>query len=303
MPNNISAVVGCFFLRHHNHQKSKANSCEASPFDHPELVHLIRNRLAFTSSSTDNIKGLKKSFENKEVAYITSELHHLYEPYAKDFGPVNLGILHRFCTALSKRLAKDKSTFMIYCFQPTIQSRANACFLLAGFMILNHGWSVKQASAVFQSLPFLLKPFRDATITEQDFDLHLHDCISGLERALQLGWYDQKTFSLTDYERLSKPCSGYINVVCPKFVAFKGPLLADSPYLLPGEIAFPPSKYLQILLQLGVTCVVRLNEQDTYDRYGSCAHFETGPFRDKIPAQFHLLCIVGLGPSLYIAQA
>jgi cell division cycle 14 len=53
--------------------------------------------------------------------------------------------------------------------------------------------------------------------------------------------------------------------VCPKLVAFKGPLATGSPLLLDGEAAFPPAHYATILLRLGVTAVVRLNEPGTYD--------------------------------------
>ena len=211
---------------------------------------------------------MKKSLENHEIVYISSELHRKYVPFAWDFGPVNLGILHRFCIAFGKRLAKPNTPLIIYCFGKTFASRANACFLLAGFMMLNHGWSLEQASAAFElpHLPFPLKPFRDALATKQDFDLRLHDCLSGLSRAVELSWYDPTTFSLAKYEWLDSPCAGDMHEICPKFVAFKGPLSVGSRHLRPGEIALPPSEYVPVLQQLGVTCVVRLNEADTYDR-------------------------------------
>jgi hypothetical protein len=53
--------------------------------------------------------------------------------------------------------------------------------------------------------------------------------------------------------------------VCPKFIAFKGPLRLGHPAREVGEAARPPLYYAAALLGLGATCVVRLNEADTYD--------------------------------------
>ncbi len=85
---------------------------------------------------------------------------------------------------------------IIYCFEPTYACRANACFLLAAFMVLHHSWSPEQASAIFicPSLLFSIKPFRDAKFIDQTFDLSIHDCLVGLTRAMSLAWYDQNTF-------------------------------------------------------------------------------------------------------------
>ena len=234
----------------------------------PSVRCLIPDRLAFASGSAHEIQQLKQSLMGDDVIFISSQLHRKYVPYALDFGPVNLGIVHQFCVAFANRLASASSSLIIYCFETSAACRANACFLLAAFMMLSQGWTLDQASSAFgcSRLPFLLKPFRDATFTVADFGLSLHDCLAGLVRASELGWYSQSSFDLASYEALDDPLSGDIHEVCPKFVAFKGPLAINSAYLQTGEVAFPPSKYVPILKQLGVTCVARLNEDDTYDR-------------------------------------
>jgi hypothetical protein len=53
--------------------------------------------------------------------------------------------------------------------------------------------------------------------------------------------------------------------VAPKLIAFKGPLDPDYPTYQPGEIALPPEDCAERLRELGVSCVVRLNDPDTYD--------------------------------------
>ena len=52
--------------------------------------------------------------------------------------------------------------------------------------------------------------------------------------------------------------------ICPKFIAFKGPLAIGSHHREPNEVSFPPDHYAPLLLSLGVSSVVRLNDADTY---------------------------------------
>ena len=59
--------------------------------------------------------------------------------------------------------------------------------------------------------------------------------------------------------------NGDVQKVCPKLVAFKGPLQAGSKHKHPNEVAFLPEHYAPILHNLGVTCVVRVDDPDTYD--------------------------------------
>lgn len=53
--------------------------------------------------------------------------------------------------------------------------------------------------------------------------------------------------------------------VCPKFIAFKGPS-GRRQLLSPGLYSLQPKHYFEVFKDRGVTAVVRLNEDDTYDR-------------------------------------
>ena len=230
-----------------------------------ELVYLIPDKLAFTSGMAAQIKELQRQKANDDIVLLTSDLHRKYIPFAADFGPVNISIVHRFCDAFVKRLSNYGDSLIIYCVEPTIACRANACFLLAAFMVLRQGWSPEQASRVFQPpiLAFSIEPFCDAT---RAVNLSIHDCLLGLSRAAELGWYDHATFDRASYDALGDPFALHIHQICPKLVAFKGPLLDDSRHRRHGERTFSPSAYALALQRLGVTCVLRLNEPDTYDR-------------------------------------
>ena len=60
---------------------------------------------------------MKDSEEGKSMQLISSDLHRTYAPLAADFGPVDLGIVHRFCKAFSKRLVRSDGRILVYCFQ------------------------------------------------------------------------------------------------------------------------------------------------------------------------------------------
>ena len=222
------------------------------------------------SASLEYVKNVKKTLENEQVIFITSHLHREYTPFAADFGPVSLGILHRFCSAMAKRLSKTDEILYIYCVEPTFACRANACFLLSAYMMLLEGWNFDKACATFKypNITFFIRPFRDASYFQQDFDLTLQDCLKGLSQSVSLGWYHPRSFDRRAYDRLGLFASGGVHEICPKLVAFKGPIAAGSVHRLEHEAARPPSEYAPVLRRLGVTCVVRLNETDTYDRWG-----------------------------------
>ena len=161
---------------------------------------LIPGRLAFLCASPTIIQKVKESDVGKSVHMISSDLHRQYSPLALDFGPVNLGVVNRFCAAFSKRLAKQvsHSRLLVYCFEETLEAQANACFLLASLLVLDCGWTAEEAAEPFTgpSSPFTLRPFRDATFSENPYPLLLLDCLKGLSKAVQRGWFDQKTLTL-----------------------------------------------------------------------------------------------------------
>jgi cell division cycle 14 len=235
---------------------------------HAELIELIPQRLAFASGTAASISSLKEEIRGTNVSFVSYDLHRIYEPYAEDFGPVNLGIVHRFCDAFAKRLLKSNNALVVYCFHANAKSRANACFLLGSLLVLRFGWTVQQASLRFQApnVPFQLEPFCNPLQIPQTFELSLQDCLSGLAKATEHGYYDHQTFDLKMYESLGSPLSGNLHQICTKFVAFKGPLSEGSKHGLKNEIALPPSHYFKVFHQLGVSCIIRLNEPDCYNR-------------------------------------
>jgi cell division cycle 14 len=227
---------------------------------------LLPGRLAFLSASNATLKAISQSNEGKTIRFVSSDLHNRYQPLADDFGPVNLGIVHRFCTAFSKKIAQDDSRLLVYCFDETFEAQANSSFLLGSLLMVHFGWTPDEAAEPFvgASSPFKLRPFRDATFSPRPYPLRLPECLKGLAKSIALGWFDCKTFDAKQYEELDNPYNGDVHQICPKFIAFKGPLAVDSHHREPNEVAFPPDHYAPLLRSLGASSVVRLNDADTY---------------------------------------
>ncbi len=72
--------------------------------------------------------------------------------------------------------------------------------------------------------PFL-KPFRDASKGECQYQCTLEHCLGGLDFAIKQGWYNDATFDVKEYEYYERVENGDLNWIIPdKFLAFMGPV-------------------------------------------------------------------------------
>lgn len=186
----------------------------------------------------------------------------VYEPFNKDFGPLNLSMTYRFCTQLERLLEDPKYRHQLivhYCSQDPAKL-ANAAYLMGAFCLLVLKWSSAQIWSHFSS-DVAFVPFRDAGFGRCTYQCTISHCLKGLECAVKLGWFELGRFNYREYEHYEKVESGDLNWIIPKkFVAFSSPV--DS--MDEESSSLSPSEYVPILRKLGVTCVIRLNTS-TYD--------------------------------------
>ncbi|KAJ1494829.1 protein-tyrosine phosphatase-like protein, partial [Baffinella frigidus] len=185
-----------------------------------------------------------------------------YRRYCKDFGPTDLAGVVSFCRSI-RTLRKDPRLLgrpVAYFTDTDSETLANVAFLFGAYLVLVEGKSPEDAAAPFSRIqPSPFKAFRDATHVESDFDLSILDCLRGLSRASRAGFFDLETF---DVEQFTRDDVLGLSVMCPKFVAFKGPVSGkDRP-----SFALQPEAYLDRFQELGVSDVVRLNDASKYDR-------------------------------------
>ncbi|CAE7767327.1 CDC14A [Symbiodinium sp. CCMP2592] len=88
------------------------------------------------------------------------------------------------------------------------KKRANAATLISVFQVIVLGKPADEAYKPFQSVypPFL--PYRDATCGICTYSLTVLDCVKGMEKAIECGWFDWKQFDVDSYEFFEKESGG-----------------------------------------------------------------------------------------------
>jgi cell division cycle 14 len=220
-------------------------------------VEIIPNKLYWVSDKTP-----PRNQANSYYFCIDNEL--VYQPFCSDFGPLNIGMTYKFCIELEKLIKNQAySAFKIYHYTSLVpQKRVNAAYLMGAFQILVLKKSAQQAWNPFTSLPNFLD-FRDAGYGGCTYKCTVLHCLKGLEKAIQLGWFNYATFNIQEYEFYEKVENGDWNWIIPnKMLAFASPSPSASDD--DGFKVWTPEDYSVLFKNLGVTTVIRLNNK-TYD--------------------------------------
>ena len=247
------------------------------------------------------IDGISFTEGNRNVY---AEASMQYNAYCDDFGPLNLASVVDFIRALDREIAEFPHSKIFFCIEEGKRVLTNAVFLLGCYMILKLDMTPEQAASRFRWLePSHIEPFRDATFAPADFRLSLLDCWRCLAKAQQQGWvrycpsgYMWGAIDIDEYRHYDSVAQGNLTEVVPgKLVAFQGPedLPGSAEYLddARGARVFSPAFYANIMLEMGVDTVVRLNEA----RYE--AVFATIAVRSS-PSEFS--AGTGAGPSIRV---
>eukprot|EP01017_Pseudomicrothorax_dubius_P003555 TRINITY_DN1053_c0_g1_i2.p1 TRINITY_DN1053_c0_g1~~TRINITY_DN1053_c0_g1_i2.p1 ORF type:complete len:409 (-),score=84.20 TRINITY_DN1053_c0_g1_i2:98-1324(-) len=229
-------------------------------------IEIILNRLYWISDKTP-----PKNIPSALYFNIDQEL--VYEPFYADFGPLNLGMTYRFVTELDKLLVDpsySKNIIYHYTSNDTAK-RTNAAYLMGAFQVIILKKTADEAYKPFANLHPPLADYRDASYGPCTYRCTILDCLRGLEYAMQLKWFDFRTFNLLDYEYYEKVDNGDMNWIIPgKFLAFSSP--SPTSRDPEGFKTFTPEDYGPIFKRLGVSLVVRLNkksyEADRFTKQG-----------------------------------
>ena len=220
-------------------------------------IEIIPNKLHWISD-----KSPPRNQANSYYFCIDDEL--VYQPFCSDFGPLNLGMTYKFCLELEKLIKNQAySSYKIYHYTSlSPQKRSNAAYLMGAFQILVLKRTAKDSWAPFTALPAFLD-FRDAGYGGCTYKCTILHCLRGLEKGIELGWFNYSRFNVQEYEFYEKVENGDWNWIIPgKMLAFASPSPSASDS--DGYKVWTPEDYAPLFKSLGINAVVRLNNK-TYE--------------------------------------
>ncbi|XP_054420972.1 dual specificity protein phosphatase CDC14A isoform X2 [Pteronotus mesoamericanus] len=242
----------------------------------------MKDRLYFAT-----LRNRPKSTVNIHYFSIDEEL--VYENFYADFGPLNLAMVYRYCCKLNKKLKSyslsRKKIVHYTCFDQ--RKRANAAFLIGAYAVI---YLKKTPEEAYRALlsgsnpPYL--PFRDASFGNCTYNLTILDCLQGIRKGLQHGFFDFETFDVDEYEHYERVENGDFNWIVPgKFLAFSGPHPQSK--IENGYPLHAPEAYFPYFKKHNVTAIVRLNKKI----------YEAKRFTDAGFEHYDLFFIDGSTPS------
>lgn len=256
------------------------------------------NILASTPRKT---KATNDTVEKKQIHFFNMDHELVYWNFFLDFGPLNLGQFSRFALKLQDKLhkfpvvcfysntvpAKRANAIFLICAWQIVYLHRSPEQAFCGFdsalteqtstdapddnSTLNHGCGSNQgetgasASPVSRSQGILtigpLPPFHDASPVACTYDLTVMDCLRGMHKARSLGFYDEKSFDVEEYEHFEQVENGDLNwIVKDKILAFAGPSFER--HVSPeGYCTLAPADYIPYFQRKKVDLVVRLNKK------------------------------------------
>ncbi|XP_075471606.1 dual specificity protein phosphatase CDC14A [Ascaphus truei] len=141
------------------------------------------------------------------------------------------------------------------------RKRANAAFLISAYAVVYLKKTPEEAHRALLSgaSPSYL-PFRDASFGNCTYNLTILDCLQGIRKALQHGFFHFDSFDVDEYEHYERVENGDFNWIVPgKFLAFSGPHPKSK--IENGYPLHAPEAYFPYFRKHNVTTVVRLNKK------------------------------------------
>ncbi|XP_072294859.1 dual specificity protein phosphatase CDC14AB isoform X2 [Eucyclogobius newberryi] len=219
-------------------------------------AEFIRERLYFAT-----LRSKPKSTANTH--YFCTDDEFVYENFYADFGPLNLAMLYRYCCKLNKKLKSYTLTRkrIVHYTSFDQRKRSNAAVLIGGYAVIYLKKTPEEAyRALISGSNASYLPFRDASFGNCTFNLTVLDCLQGVRKALQHGFFDFERFDVDEYEHYERVENGDLNWIVPgKFLAFSGP--HPKTKVENGYPLHAPEAYFPYFRKHNVTAVIRLNKK------------------------------------------
>ncbi|XP_022071325.1 dual specificity protein phosphatase CDC14AB isoform X1 [Acanthochromis polyacanthus] len=219
-------------------------------------AEFIKERLYFAT-----LRSKPKSTANTH--YFCTDDEFVYENFYADFGPLNLAMLYRYCCKLNKKLKSFTLTRkrIVHYTSFDQRKRSNAAVLIGAYAVIYLKKTPEEAyRALISGSNASYLPFRDASFGNCTYNLTVLDCLQGIRKALQHGFFDFETFDVDEYEHYERVENGDLNWIVPgKFLAFSGP--HPKTKIENGYPLHAPEAYFPYFRKQNVTTIIRLNKK------------------------------------------
>ncbi|KAM9410566.1 dual specificity protein phosphatase CDC14AB isoform 2-T2 [Pholidichthys leucotaenia] len=172
-------------------------------------------------------------------------------------------MLYRYCCKLNKKLKSFTLTRkrIVHYTSFDQRKRSNAAVLIGGYAVVYLKKTPEEAyRALISGSNASYLSFRDAAFGNCTYNLTVLDCLQGIRKALQHGFFDFEAFDVDEYEHYERVENGDLNWIVPeKFLAFSGPhpkTKIDNGYPLHA-----PEAYFPYFRKHNVTTIIRLNKK------------------------------------------
>jgi cell division cycle 14 len=203
-----------------------------------EAVELIKNKLSFVIVD----QGSPLPFSDNIHLYFTTDESFLYTPLKDDYGPLNLGLLYKYCKLLKEKIEEpaNKDKRMYHATNGDDVTRTNAAVLAGAFMIMVMNSTAEDTYAAIRTLKHTFVKFHDCWRSPNTPGISLLDCYKGIERAIASNFFNYSTFNVQEYDMRQEVANGDMNWIIPgKIIAFKGPRTTPK-----AQPSFPPCTFL-----------------------------------------------------------
>ncbi|TKS65235.1 Dual specificity protein phosphatase CDC14AB [Collichthys lucidus] len=206
----------------------------ADEYEPSGASEFIKDRLYFAT-----LRVRPKNTANTH--YFSTDEEFIYESFYADFGPLNLAMLYKYCCNVNKKLKSFTMSRkkLVHYTSHDQKKRANDAVLIGAYAV---------NISLFVHLTLRPSSSLDAAVGESSFNLTVLDCLQGIRKALQHGFFDFESFDVEDYEHYERVENGDMNWIIPgKILAFSSPHThskienATIPKTSPGCEVSPPA--------------------------------------------------------------
>jgi len=219
-----------------------------------ESCELIQNKLYFVIVD----QGTTLPYSDAINLYFTTDESFVYTALKDDNGPLNLGLLYKYCKLLKTRLddpsSKEKKLYHVT--NGDEHKRTNAALLIGSFMIIMMGKKPEEVYNPMSELKHPMSNFHDCWRSTVTSGVSMLDCLHSLHKAISSKLFQYSTFDIEEYDKYQEVSSGDMNwIIRGRILALKGP--RSTPKNQPSH---SPEFYVPHMKAMGVTAIVRLNK-------------------------------------------